>query len=167
SNTTTIAYSGEIDGQKQAADIMIRYARQDAGNPVPPAAALNRVNPGAGSPKACEARVTGTAPDLAFYHVIGPQPAHTIITEAKTEVEKLIDEALAKHDPSPEKVRFVTHSLIYPEMEWVRLTGLGKQWERSEVTAELQGDTIIASTANVSALQFSPGRAVKTVILDG
>ncbi len=30
SNTTTVAYSGEIDGQKQAADIMIRYARQDA-----------------------------------------------------------------------------------------------------------------------------------------
>ena len=29
SNTTTVAYSGEIDGQKQAADIMIRYAEKE------------------------------------------------------------------------------------------------------------------------------------------
>lgn len=29
SNTTTVAYSGEKDGQKQAADIMIRYAEQE------------------------------------------------------------------------------------------------------------------------------------------
>ncbi len=28
-NTTTVAYSGEIDGQKQAADIMIRYAEKE------------------------------------------------------------------------------------------------------------------------------------------
>lgn len=29
SNTTTVAYSGEIDGQKQAADIMLRYAEKE------------------------------------------------------------------------------------------------------------------------------------------
>ncbi len=29
SNTTTVAYSGEIDGQKQAADIMVKYAAQE------------------------------------------------------------------------------------------------------------------------------------------
>ena len=28
-NTTTVAYSGEIDGQKQAADIMVKYAAQE------------------------------------------------------------------------------------------------------------------------------------------
>ena len=167
SNTTTIAYSGEIDGQKQAADIMIRHARRDAGNATPPAAELNKVNPGDGSPRASEARVTGTAPDLAFYHVIGPQTPHKILAEAKPEVEKLITEALAKHDPSPAKVRFVTYSLLYPEMEWVRVTGLKKQWERSEVTAEIQGDKIVATTANVSALQFSPTPPIKTVVLDG
>ncbi len=167
SNTTTIAYSGEIDGQKQAADIMIRYARQDAGNANPPVAELNKVNPGDGSPKADEARVTGTAPDLAFYHVIGPQTPHKILPEAKPELEKLIDGALSKHDPSPAKVRFVTYTLVYPELQWVRVEGLKKQWERSEVTAEIQGDSIIASTTNVSALRFSPEKPVKSVVLDG
>jgi hypothetical protein len=167
SNTTTVAYSGEIDGQKQAADIMIRYARQDAGNANPPAAEPNKVNPGDGSPKATEARVTGTAPDLAFFHVIGPQTPHKVLAEAKPEVESLITEALADQEPSPAKVRFVTYSLIYPEMKWVRVTGLKQQWERSEVTAEIQGEKILATTANVTALQLSPATPVKSVILDG
>jgi len=52
-------------------------------------------------------------------------------------------------------------------MEWVRITRLKKQWERSEVTAEIQGDKIVATTANASALQFSPTPPIKTVVLDG
>lgn len=167
SATTTVAYSGEIDGQKQAADIMIRYARQDAGNASPPVAELNKVNPGDGSPHASEARVSGTAPDLAFYHVIGPQTPHKILAEAKPEVEKLVTDALAQHDPAPAKVRFVTYSLIYPGMNWVHLEGLKKQWERSEITAAIEGDRIVATTSNISALRFSPATPVKTVVLDG
>lgn len=174
-NTTTIAYSGEIDGQKQAADIMIRYARKEAGNANPPAAELNKVNPGDGSPKASEAKVAGTAPELAFYHVIGPQTPHKILPEAKPEVESLISEALAKRDPHPKRVRFVTYSLVYPEMAWVRVEGMQKQWERAEITAEVQGDKIVATTKNISSLRFSSpfpdgelaSDQVKTVVLDG
>jgi hypothetical protein len=166
-NTTTIAYSGEIDGQKQAADIMIRYARKENGNANPPAAELNKVNPGDGSPKASEAKVAGTAPELAFYHVIGPQTPHKILPEAKPEVESLISEALAKRDPHPKRVRFVTYSLVYPEMAWVRVEGMKKQWERAEITAEVQGDKIVATTKNLSAVSFSPAAAVKAVVLDG
>ena len=46
---------------------MIRYARKEAHHANPPAAEPNKVNPGDGSPKANEAKVTGTAPELAFY----------------------------------------------------------------------------------------------------
>ena len=166
-NTTTIAYSGEIDGQKQAADIMIRYARREAGETDPPAAEINKVNPGDGSPKASEARVAGTTPDLAFYHVIGPQTPHKILPEAKPEIESLIEAALAKRESSPQKIRFVTYTLIYPELAWVRVEGLEKQWERSEVTARITADKIVASTTNVTALRFSPDTTVKSVELDG
>lgn len=173
-NTTTVAYSGEIDGQKQAADIMIRYARKDAGNANPPAAVLNKVEPGDGSPSAAEAKVTGTAPDVAFFHVIGPGVPHKIKPEAKPEIEKLIDAAITKHDAHPKKVRFVTYSLIYPKMEWVEVTGMEKQWERAHVTAEVQGDKIVATTGNVGSLRlttpFAEGLAsdrIKTVVLDG
>jgi len=155
SNTTTVAYSGEIDGQKQACDIMIRYARQDAGNANPPAAELNKVNPGDGSPSAAEAKVTGTAPDVEFYHVIGPKTPHKILPEAKPEIEKLIEKGLARHEALPKKVRFTTYSLIYPKMEWVEVLGLQKQWERADVTAEVERDRIIARTKNVSSLRFT------------
>lgn len=173
-NTTTVAYSGEIDGQKQAADIMIRHARKEAGDANPPAAEPNKVAPGDGSPKATEAKVAGTAPELAFYHVIGPRTPHKILAEAKPEIESLISETLAQHDPHPQRVRFVTYSLIYPEMEWVRVEGMRKQWERAEITAKVEGDRIVASTKNVTSVRFSTpfpdgepasGR-VATVVLD-
>ena len=44
-NLPLVAYSGELDGQKQAADIMIRYARKDAGNATPPVAIVIRSGP--------------------------------------------------------------------------------------------------------------------------
>ena len=174
-NTTTVAYSGEIDGQKQACDIMIRHARKDAGIANPPVAVLNKVEPGDGSPKAGEARVTGTAPDVEFYHVIGLQTPHKIKPEAKPEIEKLIEPAVTRHDLSPAKVRFATYSLIYPQMDWVRAEGLEKQWERAEISAEAQADKIVATTRNVGALRFfsplgdsGPASArIKTVVLDG
>lgn len=171
-NTTTVAYSGEIDGQKQAADIMIRYARQEAGDENPPAAEIGKVNPGDGSPSAAEARVAGLSPHLEFYHVIGPGAPHKILPEAKPEVESLVGKALAKHDLHPQRIRFVTYTLIYPDMAWVRLEGLQQHWQRAEVTAEVQGDKLPITTHNVSAIRlFSPtedvAKAPRTVVLDG
>ena len=152
-NTTTVAYSGEIDGQKQAADIMIRYARQEAGNAHPPASELGKVAPGDGSPSAAEARVTGTAPDFVFYHVIGPQTPHKIKAEAKPEVERLVDAAVAKHEAVPKKVHFTTYTLVYPQMDWVRVEGMEKEWERADVNAELtdKGINVTIATKNTSA----------------
>jgi hypothetical protein len=168
-NTTTVAYSGEIDGQKQAADIMIRYARKDAGNANPPVAVLNKVEPGDGSPLAAEAKVTGTAPDVAFFHVIGPGVPHKIKPEAKPEVETVVAAGIAKHEPVPKKVRFATYSLIYPKMEWITVLGLERQWERAEVTAEVVADgTTKISTKNVSTIEVNGSPATKpTVVIDG
>lgn len=171
-NTTTVAYSGEIDGQKQAADIMIRYARMEAGDPNPPAAEIGKVNPGDGSPLAAEARVKGTPDEMAFYHVIGPGAPHKILPEAKPQVESLVAEAIKRRNPHPEKVHFVTYTLIYPDMAWVHLEGLEKHWERAEVRAEIKDGKLVASTKNITAIRFSMPTekatdAPKTVLLDG
>jgi hypothetical protein len=172
-NTTTVAYSGEIDGQKQAADIMIRYARQEAGNANPPVAELGKVAPGDGSPSAAEARVAGTAPDVEFYHVIAPQTPHKIKPEAKPEVDKLVEEAVAKQEPAPKKVHLTTYSLIYPQQEWVRVIGMEKQWERADVDAEHPAPGVYkVTTKNVSALQLivPPGERMaplREVSVDG
>ncbi|MDB5694438.1 MAG: hypothetical protein JWO81_3501, partial [Alphaproteobacteria bacterium] len=156
-NTTTVAYSGEIDGQKQAADIMIRYARQEAGNAHPPAAELGKVAEGDGSPKAEEARVTGTAPDLLLYHVIAPKTPHKVLAEAKPEIEKLIGAALEKHEASPKKVHLTTYSLIYPKQDWVTVQALEHQWERADVDAEAAADgSLKVKTKNVRQFTVTP-----------
>lgn len=172
-NTTTVAYSGEIDGQKQACDIMIRYARQEAGNANPPVAELNKVNPGDGSPKAEEARVAGTAPDLTLYHVTAPNVPHKISPEAKVEIEKLVEAAVARRDaatapptpplpgahsrsPSgasvPKKIHFTTYTLVYPRMSWLTVVQMEKQWERADVLGEIVPGGINVKTSNVAAL---------------
>ncbi len=167
-NTTTVAYSGEIDGQKQAADFMIRFARQEAGNANPPVAELGKVAPGDGSPKAEEARVAGTAPDLALYHVIAPNTPHKVTAEAKPEVEKLVEAAVEKSSGGfPGKVGFTTYSLVYPKMKWVELLGMEKQWERADVTARLdEAGYVHVATKNVSALVLHEPHA-RRFIIDG
>jgi hypothetical protein len=157
SNTTTVAYSGEIDGQKAAADIMIRSAREAAGNLNPPVAVLGKVAPGDGSPKAAEARVVGTAPDVAFYHVIAPNTPHKVIAEEKPEVDRLVDAAVAKHEALPKKVHLTTYTLRYPQMNWIVVTGMEKQWERADVVGQLDSaaNRVVLSTANVTALSLA------------
>ena len=143
SNTSTVAYSGEIDGQKQAADIMVKYAAQEG---------------------------------ITFPHIIGPQTPHKYHPDSKPEINKLVDAAVVAGNPvMPEKVRFTTYSLIYPKMEWVTVTGMEKQWERADVTAERKDSTITVTTKNVSGLRLAlpmlpvnnPPSTVKVAVIDG
>jgi pimeloyl-ACP methyl ester carboxylesterase len=123
-NTTTIAYSGEIDGQKQAADIMVKYAEKEG---------------------------------ITFPHIIGPQTPHKYHPESKPKINELVDAAVAKgNDPRPEEVRLVTYSLIYPQVAWVRIEGMEKQWERAEVNAKWVGPKIEVKTSNVTELNLAP-----------
>jgi hypothetical protein len=151
-NTTTVAYSGEKDGQKEAADLMIRSAREEAGVKNPTMGELGKVAPGDGSPKAAEARVTGTAPDVALYHVIGPDVPHKIKPEAKPEVESLVDAAVAKREAVPKKIHFTTYTLVYPKMGPVKVEGMEKEWERANIDVDnSQGAGATVKTKNVSA----------------
>ena len=128
-NTTTVAYSGEIDGQKQAADIMLRYAEKEG---------------------------------ITFPHIIGPQTPHKYHAESKVEINKIVDAAVAKGSPeAPQKVRFVTHSLIYPKCGWGEIQGMERQWERAEVAAERNKDGAISvTTKNVTRLRLSDDSAI-------
>jgi len=108
---------------------------------------------------------------VEFYHVIGPQTPHKIKAEAKPEIEAVIEDALARREAVPKKVRFTTYSLIYPQMEWVKVLGMEKQWERADVAASRDEKGVKIETKNVSALrwelttaQLKPG---STLTIDG
>jgi dienelactone hydrolase len=124
-NTTTVAYSGEIDGQKQAADIMLRFAEKEG---------------------------------LTFQHIIGPQTAHKYHPDAKPKIEEIVAAAAEKgRDSFPKEVRLVTYSLIYPQMEWLRVLRMEKQWERAQVDAEVIADgSAKIETRNIISFQIGP-----------
>jgi len=122
-----IAYSGEIDGQKQAADIMLRYAAQEK---------------------------------HAFTHIIGPDTPHKYHPDAIPVINKAVEVALVKGlDPLPKSVTYTTYSLIYPKRAWVELLGLEKSWERADIDAKIDKETLTVTTKNITALRLSPGLA--------
>jgi pimeloyl-ACP methyl ester carboxylesterase len=123
-NCPLVAYSGEIDPQKQAADLMAKAM---------------------------------AAEGLDLVHIIGPNTAHKYDPKAKEEVARRVD-ALATQgrNPMPEKVRFTTWTLRYNQLDWIRVDGLQKHWNRARVNAEIvDGSKIKVTTTNVSALMLS------------
>jgi pimeloyl-ACP methyl ester carboxylesterase len=139
-NCPTIAYSGELDGQKQSADIMEKYMAEQG---------------------------------LKLERIIGPNTKHAYEKNAKIELDKRLDEILAKgRDPVPAKIRFTTWTLRYNRMYWVTIDGMNKHWDRARVEAEIAGNAITAKTQNVAALTIhfpagqSPFKANDQVSID-
>ncbi|HYE20923.1 MAG TPA: prolyl oligopeptidase family serine peptidase [Tepidisphaeraceae bacterium] len=123
----TVAYAGELDGQKQASDVMLREAAKE---------------------------------QVKIERLIGPQTAHKYEPETKKKIDARLDEIVAKgRDRLPSKIRFTTYTLRYPNMYWVRLTGLERHWERARVEASIDGpDAITVKTQNVTAMTLDvPG----------
>ncbi len=142
-NCPVVAYSGEIDGQRQAANIMAKYMEKEG---------------------------------LTLEQVIGPQTAHKYHPDSKPKINEFVDAAAKKGRPADAaKVHLTTYTLIYPNMRWVRLLGMEKEWERADVDGEVKGAQIVVKTNNVSALQLLPpietnpagNSAIKEVSLDG
>ncbi|MBX7166613.1 MAG: prolyl oligopeptidase family serine peptidase [Pirellulales bacterium] len=123
-NCPTVAYSGEVDRQKQAADIMATALRAEG---------------------------------MELTHVIGPNTAHSYHPQAKEEINRRIDAIVARgRNPVPQRVRFTTFTLRYPECLWIRLEGLEEHWKRARVDAEIiDAHTVKVATGNVSALRIS------------
>ncbi len=128
----TVAYSGEVDKQKQAADMMTT-AMAKAG--------------------------------LDLVHIIGPKTAHKYHSDSIKEINRRMDSIVGLgRNPVPSRVRFVTWTLKYDRMHWVKVDGLEQHWERAFVDADLSGsaadNSIRTTTRNVSALTltFEPGQ---------
>ena len=133
-NVPTVAYSGEIDGQKQAADIMTTALEAEG---------------------------------LKLEHFIGPKTGHSYEPETRkvltTRLEGLLDKG---RELTPREVHLTTYTLRYPEANWVRIEGMQEHWQRADVRARLENNTITAETKNVTAITFKDVRPA-AVVLDG
>jgi dienelactone hydrolase len=99
---------------------------------------------------------------------IGPDTPHRYHPETKEALTKRLETLLAQgRDPARKEIWFSTYTLRYPELDWVRIEGMAKQWERADVHAQFTDEhSIEARTKNVTALAF-PGRQAAHVKLDG
>ncbi|MBL9128886.1 MAG: prolyl oligopeptidase family serine peptidase [Verrucomicrobiales bacterium] len=97
------------------------------------------------------------AENLAMTHVIGEDAGHRYTPEAKDEINRRIDAAVARgRDPLPTRVTLVTHTLRHSSMAWVSIDGLETHWETARVVAELRPEgTIEITTTNVVGLTLS------------
>lgn len=128
----TIAYSGEIDNQKQAADIMA-------------AACWNL-------PERERFELT---------HIIAPKTAHRIDPSAQAEIERRLAslDRLRSTKP-PQVVTFTTTTLKYNKSHWVTVDALQEHWKPAQIRASLPGSgdgTLRVQTENISefTLEFS------------
>ncbi|MEM9588592.1 MAG: prolyl oligopeptidase family serine peptidase, partial [Planctomycetota bacterium] len=111
-NTRLIAYSGELDKQKQAADRM---------------------------QERCE-RLGITWPHVIgkeMGHKINAESAATI----QREMAQWQREAGEEQGPSRE-VDFTTYTLRYPGVDWIEITGIKQHWKRSRIRGSLNERTI-------------------------
>jgi len=130
-----IAYSGEIDPQKQSADIMEE--------------AMTREN-------------------LKLERLIGPNTAHKYEPETKKELSRRIDALVARgNDPFPKELRFVTYTLRYNQVKWITLDELEKHWERVEIDAKRNDDSIQVKTKNIAAFTITLPETAGNVVIDG
>lgn len=129
SNCPTIAYSGELDRQKQAADMMVAAAEKEG---------------------------------IRLVHLIGPETAHAIHPDSLTEIETRLSNIVEfGRNPVPNTVHFVTYTLRYNTMLWVRVDRMTEHWEQARIDASITGsDEIEISTNGVEAfsLHFESGQ---------
>jgi len=124
-NVPTVAYSGEKDIQKQAADKMEASMKKEG---------------------------------LTLVHLIGPGTGHSYHAETKKELNRRIDEIVARgRNPVPPTISFTTYTLRYNRCFWLLLQGLERHWERARVNGELKSHGVVLKTEGVNALTLSMG----------
>lgn len=115
--------------------------------------------------------------NLRLVHIIGPGTEHKIHPDSLSEIEHRLDSIVEnRHEETPESVCFVTYTLRYNRMHWLRVDGMTKHWEQARLEARIQSPSKISvSTKGVEAfsIHFESGECPlqlttkPTVAIDG
>lgn len=130
----TVAYSGEIDPQKAAAD-HIEAVVKTMKDPV---RFVHLVAPG-------------------LEHKQPPEWLAKIESEFDKHLAKPRPNEL-------QRVRFVTHTLRYATCDWVQIEGLDRHYDRSLVDAIPNGDTVQITTQNITRLKLNSPKIRTVII---
>ncbi len=133
-NTRVIAYSGELDGQRKSAEIMIDAVKQSSvlqslGYQVP--------------------------------HVIGAKMGHKIDDPSAQRIDKQLAQWEPDAGKVKQQVRLTTYSLRYHQVDWISIDGMVEHWQPATLAAQLQDNlTIDVKTAGLTAftIQFDEAK---------
>ena len=103
-------------------------------------------------------------------HLIGPGMPHKYHPEVIKEVQKLVEDAVAKgREDWPSDIHVETRTLAYNQMKWVTLTGLAQHWKESRLNASLDTDTNIINIATngVTGFEIKPPQGATAISVDG
>jgi pimeloyl-ACP methyl ester carboxylesterase len=124
-----VAYSGEKDAQKAAADNIEKRLRE----------------------LKIDTMTHLVAPGLE--HRFPPEWQK----QAEVEWSKFAGEGKGRN-PQPDEIHFTTYTLRYPSCEWVRITGLEKHYEKATITAKRGEKGVDIRTENVRSFRLlEPG----------
>jgi hypothetical protein len=134
-NLPTVAYSGEIDRQKQAADVMA---------------------------EACWNLPTNQSFELT--HIVAPKTAHKVDPIAGKEIERRLERIYdSKSLDVRKKLWFTTYTLKYNRCHWLTIDQIAEHWTPATVTASLNLESptpsisIEAQGVNAFSLDFDIG----------
>ena len=108
------------------------------------------------------------AEGLTLPHLIGPKTGHKYHPDTRRELTARLESLLDRgRDPLPREVRLTTHTLRYPGESWLRFEGLGRHWERADLTG-VRDDAggVTVTTRNVTAVRLLLPEA-RRVTIDG
>jgi len=108
------------------------------------------------------------AEGLELPHLIGPKTGHKYHPDTRRELTARLESLLERgRDPLPREVRLTTRTLRYPGESWLRFEGLGRHWERADLTG-VRDDAggVTVTTANVTAVRLDLPTA-RRVTIDG
>ena len=130
SNTQVVAYSGELDPQRAAAEAMVAAAK-----------ASKRL----------------TADGFEITHIIGKGMGHKIDDASAAMINARLVQLEAEVGKQPRtKIHLVTHTLRYHQIDWLSVEGMEEHWRQARVDAEIEAPaTIRITTENVSSLQLN------------
>jgi len=86
---------------------------------------------------------------MRMKHIIGPDTPHRYHPESKILIDDAMNAIMARgRDPYPARVVFVTYTLAYDRMRWVRVDGLRQHWEQGRIEAELREPRAVRITTS-------------------
>ena len=121
-NLPTVAYSGEIDSQKQAADVMAR-----------------------------EVKKVGLELTHVIGPKTGHSYEKAAKEEVNKRIDAFVEKGLPAAKDRTE-IKFATYTLRYNRCAWLTVDALDKHWERAEVRGTLAGGKFDIRTKGVAAL---------------